>query len=57
VTREMAGGGQIILPIWHEITQAELLKHSPSLADKIALRSGELSIEEIATQIADAVMG
>jgi hypothetical protein len=57
VTREMAGGGQIILPIWHEITKAQILQESPSLADKVALRSGDLSIIEIAAQIADAVLG
>lgn len=55
VSREMGSGEQVILPIWHNITKDELLKRSPSLVDKVALRTGDLTIEEIASQIAEAV--
>ena len=54
VAREMSGE-QIILPIWHKISKDELLAISPSLTDKIALRSADLTIAEIADQLADAV--
>lgn len=55
VTREQSRGEQIILPIWHKLTKDELVARSPSLADKVALRTGDLTIAEIAQQIADAV--
>lgn len=55
VSREMGSGEQLILPIWHNITKDELLKRSPSLVDKVALRTADLTIQEIALQIAEAV--
>lgn len=54
VAREMSGE-QIILPIWHKITKDELLAISPSLTDKVALRTADLTIDEIADQLAEAV--
>lgn len=55
VSREMGSSEQLILPIWHNITKDELLKRSPSLVDKVALRTADLTVEEIAEQIAEAV--
>jgi len=55
VTREAAGEQQIILPLWHEISRDEVAANSPSLAMKLALRTSDLAIDEIATQIADVV--
>jgi len=55
VSREMGSGEQLILPVWHNITKDELLRRSPSLVDKVALRTAELTVAEIATQIAEAV--
>ena len=37
--REMLGGHQIILPIWHKVTAVDIIKHSPPLADIKALDS------------------
>lgn len=54
VSLEMAGR-QRILPVWHEITKDEVLGYSPSLADKVALSTATYTVEEIATEIADAV--
>jgi hypothetical protein len=54
VAREMSGE-QIILPIWHKISKDELLAISPSLTDKVALRTADLTIDEIADQLAEAV--
>lgn len=39
--REIAGGKTIILPIWHDITQAEIAQISPTLADRVAAKSTE----------------
>ena len=54
VTREMTGE-QIILPLWHQVTKAEVLAESPSLADKIALSTAQLTVEEIAREIVGVV--
>lgn len=55
VTREVAGPGQIILPIWHRVTKAEVQGYSPSLADKLARSTHNATVEEIASEIADVV--
>lgn len=55
VARDIHAGGQRLLPIWHGLTKAELLKHSPSLADRVALTTATLTIDEIAAQIAEVV--
>jgi hypothetical protein len=54
VTREMTGE-QIILPLWHKITKAEVIGYSPSLADKLARNTSDLTVEEIAQEIAGLV--
>src|SRR5918999_697051 len=50
VTREMTGE-QIILPLWHNISKDEIIAHSPSLADKVARRTTEWTLPEIAEEI------
>lgn len=52
--REM-DGKKMILPIWHKVTKAEVLKFSPTLADKVALNSSFNSTEEIAALISEVV--
>jgi hypothetical protein len=54
VAREM-NGVKVILPIWHKVSKSEVIAYSPSLADKVALNSSLLSIEEIAKHLADVV--
>lgn len=51
------GGGQVLLPVWHEISKDEVVRHSPSLADKVALRTADYSIDEIAEQISVVIAG
>ena len=55
VARDIHGGGQRLLPIWHGITKDELLQQSPSLVDRVALSTATLTVEEIASQIAEVV--
>lgn len=38
---------KVILPIWHKITDRELLKYSPAFADRIAMISKKDSIGDI----------
>ncbi len=55
VTREVSGGRQLILPIWHGVTQTDVMTYSPSLAGKVARNTSDRSIDEIAQEIADVV--
>ena len=40
-----------ILPIWHKVTKDEVARHSPTLADIVALNTGVMSTEEIAEEL------
>ena len=44
-------GDTRILPIWHEISKDEIVRHSPMLSDKIALNTSLNSTEEIADKL------
>jgi len=46
VAREM-NGHKVILPIWHKISKDEVLKFSPTLADKMALNTTIHTINDI----------
>jgi Domain of unknown function (DUF1883)/TIR domain len=48
-------GRQVMLPLWHNVSKDEVLAQSPSLADKVALRTSDHSIDEIATEVAGVV--
>jgi hypothetical protein len=54
VTREQTGE-QVILPLWHKITKAEVIGYSPSLADKLARSTTAFTLEEIAAEIVGVV--
>ena len=56
VTRTVAGE-QTLLPVWHNLTGADVRGHSPSLADKVALSTELVSVQEMAEQIAAVVKG
>ena len=45
-------GRSRILPIWHEISKDEVTQYSPTLADKVALNTSLLGIDEIITELA-----
>ncbi|MDE2988015.1 MAG: DUF1883 domain-containing protein [Chloroflexota bacterium] len=48
---------QVILPIWHKITKAEVIQRSPSLATRIARSTATHTPEEIANEIVGVVAG
>lgn len=50
VSREIAEG-RLIIPVWHKVTRQQVLDFSPTLADKVALRSETLSAEDLAIQV------
>ena len=50
-------GKQILLPIWHNITKQEVIDFSPSLADKVARNTSLETIDEIAKEISELILG
>lgn len=50
VAREM-NGHKVILPIWHKITKDEVMRYSPTLADKMALNTSTYTIDDIVSQL------
>jgi hypothetical protein len=50
VAREVASGKTKILPIWHDIDHATLVRHSPTLADRVAGNSSE-GVESLVKKI------
>lgn len=54
VAREM-DGHKVILPIWHKTSKSEVIRFSPTLADKVAINSSLSSIEEIADQLMEVI--
>ena len=44
-------GRNRILPIWHEISKDEVIQYSPTLADKVALNTSILSMQEITSEL------
>ena len=49
-------GQQVILPIWHNISEKEVVDFSPSLANKVARDTSKTSIDEIANEIAELIL-
>jgi|CXWK01.1.fsa_nt_gi hypothetical protein len=56
VTRTVSGE-QILLPIWHNITKQRLIEYSPSLADKVARSTTTHTVEQIAAEIIEVILG
>ena len=46
-------GHSRILPIWHEISKDEVTRFSPMLADKLALSTALLTVDEIVTKLVE----
>jgi hypothetical protein len=36
ISREVASGDKVILPVWHGMSQGDILRYSPTLADRLA---------------------
>jgi hypothetical protein len=56
-TREVAGRKKLILPVWHNVTHEDVMEYSPTLADKKALDTRQMNLEEIARSIAEVLPG
>jgi RNA-directed DNA polymerase len=44
-----------IIPVWHKITREELYRKSPTIANRLALLTSKMTIEEMAKKIAERV--
>lgn len=55
ILTKVISGQQSILPIWHNITQQQVIEYSPSLAGKVARNTAINTIEEIAYEIKSIV--
>ena len=55
VTREVAGNRQLILPVWDKVTKVGVIGYSRSLAGKVARSTADVSIDELADEIAGVV--
>lgn len=53
VTIEVTSDRQVILPVWHNVTQADVMGYSPTLASKLARSTDDRSVEDIAREIAE----
>jgi len=54
VAREI-GQEKVIIPIWFDVSHSDVLKYSPSLADKFALNANDLSIPRLTLEIVRVV--
>ncbi len=57
IVSRAVSGEQVLLPIWHNVTKQEVIKYSPSLADKVARSTATHTVEEMATEIASVIRG
>jgi hypothetical protein len=53
VSLEIGGDRQMILPVWHNVTAADVTRYSPSLAAKLARNTTDNTVEEIAAEVAE----
>jgi hypothetical protein len=51
VAREVEGH-KVILPVWHSVDRGDVLRYSPTLADKVALSTSRIGIKRIAESLA-----
>jgi hypothetical protein len=56
VAKEMEGN-KVILPLWHKVSKNEVLRHSPSLADKLALNTATHTLDELVEQLSPVLKG
>jgi hypothetical protein len=50
VAKELAGN-KVILPVWLNVTKANVLRFSPPLADKLALRAAPDRVDDVAVKL------
>lgn len=54
VARQNSSNSGVILPVWHQVKQADVLAYSPPLADKIAIESS-VGLDEVVRRLVTAI--
>ena len=54
ITREIASEGKVILPVWHHVTQTDVLQYSPALANRISVSTDE-GLQRVVERIEQAL--
>ncbi|WP_027142540.1 DUF1883 domain-containing protein [Mesorhizobium sp. WSM3626] len=57
IVSRSVNGEQQLLPIWHKVSKADVMRFSPSLVDKVARSTLDNTPDEIATEIAELLDG
>ncbi|WP_420643064.1 toll/interleukin-1 receptor domain-containing protein [Candidatus Leptofilum sp.] len=52
--RQMTGK-KVILPIWHQINREEIMRFSPLLADKLAIQTNSMTIEQMVENLSTII--
>jgi hypothetical protein len=55
VAKELQHGQKVILPLWHKLSKDEVMRFSPSLADKVALATSQYTTVELAKKLQEAM--
>jgi hypothetical protein len=55
VTKEMQNREKVILPLWHKVSKDEVIRYSPTLADKVALSTAQFTIADLAKKLQEAM--
>lgn len=54
IARQNSSNQDVILPVWHQVKQSDVLTYSPPLADKIAIDSS-LGLDEVVRRLAATI--
>lgn len=49
------GREKVILPVWYGVAREDVLTYSPTLADTIAIRADDISVDDLALEIVEVV--
>ncbi|PYE40395.1 TIR domain-containing protein [Rhizobium sp. PP-F2F-G20b] len=56
IVSRSVNGEQQLLPIWHKVSKADVMKYSPSLVDKVARSTVTHTPDEIAEEISELIL-
>ena len=52
--REVQSGAKVILPVWHRVNRDDIIRFSPTLADRLAAHTGD-GVEAVAGRLSEAL--
>jgi len=53
--REMTAGEEILVPVWHNVGVADVARFSPTLSQRVALRTRDMSLDELALRLLEVI--